>query len=151
MYEQLCSGLCWISFSRRSLRSPEVFVCRLYFAQSIHPEENSTAEYLLSLFREKLHGSKLHSISADRRKAVTDCRCFVNRYKAAKERAREMGMDITPELLKARENLRYMAGTRNDIIVKGARFGKTAEMMEVDNRPRTRCHVLLMLWRVWRV
>lgn len=119
--------------------------------QSIHPEENSTAEYLLSLFREKLHGSKLHSISADRRKAVTDCRCFVNRYKAAKERAREMGMDITPELLKARENLRYMAGTRNDIIVKGARFGKTAEMMEVDNRPRTRCHVLLMLWRVWRV
>jgi hypothetical protein len=32
------------------------------------------------------------------------------RYKRAKERAREMDMDITPELVKARDALRYSAG-----------------------------------------
>lgn len=45
-----------------------------------------------------------------------------------------MGMNITPELVKARDALRYSAGTRNDVIAKGAVYGKTAELMETRKR-----------------
>jgi len=37
-------------------------------------------------------------------------------------------------LVKAREALRFMAGTRNDVLATGARFGKRAEYMEIRKR-----------------
>jgi len=56
------------------------------------------------------------------------------RYERAKEQAREQGDEITPALVKAKEALRFMAGTRNDVIATGARFGKRAEYMEIRKR-----------------
>jgi hypothetical protein len=55
-------------------------------------------------------------------------------YAAAKAAAREQGDEVTPRLVKAREALRYMGGTRNDVIATGARFGKRAEFMEIRKR-----------------
>ena len=56
------------------------------------------------------------------------------KYHKAKAQAREQGDEITPQLVKAREALRFMAGTRNDVIATGARFGKRAEYTEVRKR-----------------
>jgi len=56
------------------------------------------------------------------------------RHERAKAQAREQGDEITPELVKAKEALRFMSGTRNDVIATGARFGKRAEYMEMRKR-----------------
>jgi len=56
------------------------------------------------------------------------------KYERAKAEARAQGDDITPKLVKAREALRFMAGTRNDVIATGARFGKRAEYREARAR-----------------
>lgn len=51
-----------------------------------------------------------------------------------KAKARDQGDETTPGLMKAREALRYSAGTRVDVIALGARFGKVAEYREIKKR-----------------